>query len=72
VLSSIAMTSRKEQSVNLKTVQFDRSSPIWNEVPKIGVEGLIATVEDNDELIKQLIELTEYTKKMKREMTTEV
>lgn len=65
------MTSRKEQSVNLKTDQFD-SSPLWNEIPKIGVEGLIATVEDNDELIKQLVELTEYTKKIKREMTIEV
>ena len=46
-------------------IQFDKSDPLWNETPKIGVEGLIATVDDNKELIKKLVELNEYHKKLK-------
>lgn len=58
--SSMAMTNTTS-----KTIQFDKNNPLWNETPKIGVEGLIATVDDEKELIRRLIQVSEDNKKLK-------
>jgi hypothetical protein len=60
----MAMTLNKKQSIT-GTVQFDKNDPLWNETPTIGVEGLIAFVDNKTELRKKLIEVNEYHKKLK-------
>jgi len=62
----MAMGSNKKQQAKISTVQFDKSDPLWNETPKMGVEGLIAIIDDGKELRKKLVESSEYQKKLKR------
>jgi len=61
----MAMTTANKQPVTT-IVQFDKSDPVWNQTPKMGVEALIATVENEEELTHKLIELIKYHKNMKR------
>jgi hypothetical protein len=60
------MGLNKKRVTKASTIQFDNSDPLWNETPKIGVEGLIAIIDDEDELRQKLIESSEYQKKLKR------
>ena len=62
----MAMGSDKKQQGRISTVQLDKSDPLWNETPKMGVEGLIAIIDDEKVLRKKLVELSEYQKKLKR------
>jgi len=64
--SSIALTKNYNKQPITATVQFDKSDPVWNQTPKMGVEALIATVDNEEELTQKLIELNEYHKKMKK------
>jgi len=57
---------RNRQFAKLKWHKFDKTDPLWNQVPKIGIEGLIATIEDKPKLLQKLVEVSEYQKKMKR------
>ena len=61
----MTMASNKKRT-DAFLVQFDNSDPLWNETPKMGVEGLIATIENEEELLKKLIEVGEYQKKLKK------
>jgi hypothetical protein len=45
---------------------FDKSDPLWNRIPAMGVEGLINTIDDPDVLRKQLIKSNEERNKMCR------
>jgi hypothetical protein len=61
----MAMTATKKYS-KASTVQFDKSDPLWEETPAIGVEGLIATIENERELIEKLAAVSEYHMNLKR------
>ncbi|GEM_PF-3342480 len=41
-----------------------RISDLQDEVPVVGVEGLISMIRDNDELLRAIMELTERNYKM--------
>ena len=65
VLSCMTMANNMKMSVASR-VQFDKTDPLWNETPKMGVEGLIGTIEDRHELLQKLVQVSEYNKQMKR------
>ena len=46
---------------------FDKSDPMWDKVPAMGMEGLLNTVDDRKELLKELVKLNNETKKKKRQ-----
>ena len=46
---------------------FDKSDPMWDKVPAMGMEGLLNTVDDREELLKELVKLDKETKKKKRQ-----
>ena len=57
---------KQNQIAKLKQHKFDTTDPLWKQVPKMGIEGLIATIEDKAELVQKLVKVSEYQKKMKR------
>ena len=59
------MTSNKKAPVT-SIIQFDKTDSLWNEVPKMGVEGLIATIDDKKELKRKLIQVMEDRKRLLR------
>jgi hypothetical protein len=46
--------------------EFDKSDPLWDNVPAMGVEGLISTMGDKQQLVKELVKLSMDTKKLMR------
>ena len=44
-MSAIIDHGKKEMSVSAY-FQFDRTDPLWNEAPTMGLEELVATVDD--------------------------
>jgi hypothetical protein len=49
----------KQRKLLLQTEQVD---PLWNQPFEMGIEGIIATIEDKDELRKALIEYVTRTR----------
>jgi hypothetical protein len=61
----MAMTPNKKAPMT-SIIQFDKTDPLWDKVPEIGVEGLIATLNDEEELKQKLIEVMEDRKRLLR------
>jgi predicted FMN-binding regulatory protein PaiB len=45
---------------------FDKSDPLWDKTPAVGMEGLVNTIDDQKQLVKELVKLNKDTKKKMR------
>jgi hypothetical protein len=66
----MAMTPNKKALVTY-IIQFDKTDPLWDKIPEMGVEGLIATLDD-EELEQKLIEVIEDRRRLLRSPVAKV
>jgi hypothetical protein len=66
----MAMTANRKYS-KATTIQFDKRDPLWDETLGIGVEALIASIENEQELIEKLVAVSDFQKKLKKGLIEE-
>lgn len=57
---------RKKKMAVSEYPDFDKSDPMWDKTPAMGMEGLVNTIDDQKAVVKELVELSQETKKKMR------
>jgi hypothetical protein len=62
---SLALKPKKKMAASAY-FDLDKSDSLWDKTPGMGIEGLVNTIDDRKQLIKELVKLSKDTKKKMR------